>query len=1069
MAANDQYLSFWGPNGLKELGDAKQMLTELTRMIVEFNEVSAKAELKVVSAKTYSETAKAAEELKAAQNGLAASTKELDAMAARLAASEAKAAQQMEQLSKEVADLKKKCDELSGARKKQKTDADEITRLEERLAKANTDEAKTIAALREELRLKNLENKRSVQAMEAEEGSLTQLRAQLALVTAQYDAMGKASRESDSGKALLGNIQTLHTEVSALEQGTGRFGRNVGNYSTAVNGLRSNLLQVARELPSLANGFGTFAMAIGNNLPQVGDSMKAVREENAKLRAEGKPTQSVFRTMVKSIVSWQTALLVLLTLLPKIGEAIGDWINSVSDAEKQLQAAQKARADASKEAARETASVIASVSKVRQVFKEAKEGVVSKKDALDIYNNTLGDSIGKADTLAEAEASLNAKADTFIQYTYRKALAQAAFAKSAQLSVDAFLLQNQSTDETLSGFDKVAVKVEGWVGSQSTLNDKIRDNKKAVKEMLSTSGNLQKFAQEQQRAADALAKSIGVDITGNKEIKPKKEPKPTDLTNETVNNQERIAKATAEAAAQRREANMQANRAIFEDERNFYTQRILAYQVYSAQRLLQIGEQRAGELNAIDANLNKIAEIERKAVGSRTKEEKKLLEERGALEAERAAVVEKYKAEEATATREIATGTTAILKSEYDKRARALADGLATEKIELQSAEDEKRLAIARSFLNGKLDQEQYRQSLEDLNREYDRKELLSSLDAIEKQIAAAKSANIEVADLEKEAAEIRRQLREQEIEEEENVIEKVKALREDLKRRLIELAREVYDTLLTFVDARFEKEKERVDEEGELAERDTRLEIERIERSALSEEEKEDRITEAKARAADAEEDRQKKLQDIEERRQNAARDGRASEIAGEAIVTGVKLALQAAELTAKAAAQAATLNPQAVFTATAATLTYAQAGVVAALAAAQIAALYAYAEGTPPEGHPVDGPAMVGDAYQHEVIRKKDGRLYLTPARPTIVHLQKGDDVFPSVQEYINHAGLTNNIQMPVVQPAPAFSNKEVVDALYRTSGRIIAAQYATAKRNRQPHYSQAFNKYLDYHVRS
>jgi len=76
----------------------------------------------------------------------------------------------------------------------------------------------------------------------------------------------------------------------------------------------------------------------------------------------------------------------------------------------------------------------------------------------------------------------------------------------------------------------------------------------------------------------------------------------------------------------------------------------------------------------------------------------------------------------------------------------------------------------------------------------------------------------------------------------------------------------------------------------------------------------------------------------------------------------------------------------------------------VIATLGALQAAAvlaqpLPAFAEGGV-MGH--DGPALVGDGGKQEVIRTPDGKVSLTPATDTVMNLQKGTEIFSSVEKF-------------------------------------------------------------------
>lgn len=171
----------------------------------------------------------------------------------------------------------------------------------------------------------------------AEEGSITALRKQIILLTKDYDDLGRTRRNGDAGKALLAQIANVQKELSAAEQASGRFQRNVGNYASAWNGLGFSVRQVARELPSLAVSANTFFLAISNNIPILADEIARARKEYAAFQealkagnTNVKAVAPVWRQLTKSLISWQTALVVGLTLLSVHGKDIINWINTLS-------------------------------------------------------------------------------------------------------------------------------------------------------------------------------------------------------------------------------------------------------------------------------------------------------------------------------------------------------------------------------------------------------------------------------------------------------------------------------------------------------------------------------------------------------------------------------------------------------------------------------------------------------------------------------------------------------------------------------------------------------------------
>lgn len=82
---------------------------------------------------------------------------------------------------------------------------------------------------------KSIQN--NIKAEKAQEGSLVQLRAQLANLNKQYDSMSGFERMGTAGEALRSKIKALSDNISNLEANTGRYQRNVGNYKSALEGL----------------------------------------------------------------------------------------------------------------------------------------------------------------------------------------------------------------------------------------------------------------------------------------------------------------------------------------------------------------------------------------------------------------------------------------------------------------------------------------------------------------------------------------------------------------------------------------------------------------------------------------------------------------------------------------------------------------------------------------------------------------------------------------------------------------------------------------------------------------
>lgn len=177
---------------------------------------------------------------------------------------------------------------------------------------------------------------REVQANIKEEtaldGSVNKLRASIAKLTAQYNNLSRAEREAAKGTAMRDEIKAMQVELNAANEGLLNFRDSVGNYGLAAKGFTPLTYQVqllAREMPSLTVSAQQFFLAISNNLPMMADELTRAAKANKALRAEGKPTVSVLMQLVKSIFSWQTALVVAITLITAFGKEIAAWVKGL--------------------------------------------------------------------------------------------------------------------------------------------------------------------------------------------------------------------------------------------------------------------------------------------------------------------------------------------------------------------------------------------------------------------------------------------------------------------------------------------------------------------------------------------------------------------------------------------------------------------------------------------------------------------------------------------------------------------------------------------------------------------
>jgi hypothetical protein len=182
--------------------------------------------------------------------------------------------------------------------------------------------------------------------------------------------MTQAERESTAeGRNLVAQARDIYQQMNLLQQQTGKYQLQVGDYSKAMTGLNIATQQVVREMPVLAQSAQMFVMAISNNIPILLDNIKAVRsaniaqealkksliEEAETARAAGLEleyqakmaeansikTTTAMQGLLKSVMSWQTLIVLLLTVLPRVIKNIQEKKKAVEEQNKAVKEAIK--------------------------------------------------------------------------------------------------------------------------------------------------------------------------------------------------------------------------------------------------------------------------------------------------------------------------------------------------------------------------------------------------------------------------------------------------------------------------------------------------------------------------------------------------------------------------------------------------------------------------------------------------------------------------------------------------------------------------------------------------------
>lgn len=231
---------------------------------------------------------------------------------------------------KRLTELKRKISELTSSRRQQQATIDPIAQAQQKLAYAQSKENQQLKLYSTQIKEANRVAQLQATIAASAEGSYNRLSAQYELNKIKLNQMSAAEREAaDSGKKLEAETNAIYQQMIKLQEATGIYKLSVGHYQKVWDGLGISISQVVRELPAAAVSLNTFFLGISNNIPMVVDEINRLRAQNKLLQAEGKATVSVTGSIVKALFSWNTVLVILLTVFSMFGKQIITWVGNL--------------------------------------------------------------------------------------------------------------------------------------------------------------------------------------------------------------------------------------------------------------------------------------------------------------------------------------------------------------------------------------------------------------------------------------------------------------------------------------------------------------------------------------------------------------------------------------------------------------------------------------------------------------------------------------------------------------------------------------------------------------------
>jgi hypothetical protein len=252
--------------------------------------------------------------------------------------------------------------------------------------------------------------------------------------------------------ALEKQLEELHAQLKMLQNESESVQvtpTDISNAQRQFNGLHNSIQQMAREMPSLAMGPQMFFLAISNNLPIFTDELARARKEYDELQKSGKKGTPVWKQVLSSLFSWQTAMTTGIMLLVMYGDEIWDWTKSLFGAKKgvdEFNISLKEMTEIEKDG---RAQMVRTRFELKSVIDEIKNFTGSKeqeKAKVEELNRKYGESFGYYKTLSEWYDAIIKKSEDYVQSLYLQAKVQNLVKKASE--VDEKIAEAEAKDES---------------------------------------------------------------------------------------------------------------------------------------------------------------------------------------------------------------------------------------------------------------------------------------------------------------------------------------------------------------------------------------------------------------------------------------------------------------------------------------------------------------------------------------------------------------------------------------------------------------------------------------------
>lgn len=357
---------------------------------------------------------------------------------------------------KDIAELQKKIETLTAANKEN----DKSTASLRNQYAANS---VAIKDYRQQLNTLIKESANEIRTTVQKTGHIEKLKAEVSNLVLQYERLTKAELESSKGTQVLANLKGKREELAKLKAAYGDNTLNVGNYASATKMLGINIGQVMKEMPNFAISARIGIMSLTNNLPMLAETIKQVRVEQLAMIEAGKKAPSMFSLISKSVFGLTGVMSILMVLMQIYGGDIIEWVGKIFQGKDALDAATLSQKEFNDMMENGNSIITNSKEKVLEVesaFRQYKNGIISAEEALKIYNENLGDNLGKHTDINSAMTAFNELAPKYIEWSLKMAIAEKMKEKAADATLKRILAERKGEEEYSNWFQETFIGLD---------------------------------------------------------------------------------------------------------------------------------------------------------------------------------------------------------------------------------------------------------------------------------------------------------------------------------------------------------------------------------------------------------------------------------------------------------------------------------------------------------------------------------------------------------------------------------------------------------------------------------